>query len=241
MRHFKTQMDLQLQFQSLPRDLCANPVEAAVYMYVVDRDFGFAPNPFHGYCTLATCKPGIRSTATIGDWVVGMGGKKLDATGKCIFAMRVTQKIDFQEYWTNRLYIDKKPVRNGSGARLVGDNIYHRDDLSSEWHQADSHHSKADGSPNPLNVKKDTKSDQVLISDHFFYFGREAPLVPPNLLNAIGFVNRQGHRRFENEPSKKLIEWLCAKFASSLNQVVADPFDFHQSEKRYSGEGSKIV
>ena len=31
-----------------------------VYMYVVDRDFGFAPNPFHGVRTLATCKPPIR-------------------------------------------------------------------------------------------------------------------------------------------------------------------------------------
>src|SRR5438874_2395104 len=123
----------------------------AVYMYVVDRDFGFAPNPFHGYSTLATCKPGIRNTAQVGDWVVGMGGKSLQATGKCIFAMRVTDKIDYQEYWNNRRYITKRPVRNGSSLRLVGDNIYHRDEETSEWKQADSHHSKEDGSPNPLN------------------------------------------------------------------------------------------
>ncbi|MGH7982219.1 MAG: hypothetical protein ACREFF_03620 [Candidatus Udaeobacter sp.] len=213
----------------------------AVYMYVVDRDFGFAPNPFHGYCTLATCKPGIRSTAQLGDWVVGMGGKNLGATGRCVFAMEVTDKIDFQEYWTNRRYITKRPVRNGSSLRLVGDNIYHRDGETSEWQQADSHHSKPDGSPNPLNVQNDTKSDRVLISEHFLYFGREAPLVPAELLSATSFVNRQGHRRFDDEASKKLIEWLCVNFSSSLNLVAADPFNFDQSEKRYSGEGSKIV
>src|SRR5712671_5339411 len=31
-----------------------------LYSYVVARDFGFAPNPFFGVCTLATCKPDIR-------------------------------------------------------------------------------------------------------------------------------------------------------------------------------------
>jgi len=214
---------------------------AAVYMYVVDRDVGFAPNPFHGYCTLATCKPGIRSTAQVGDWVVGMGGKNLGATGRCVFAMKVTDKIDFQEYWINRRYITKRPVRNGSNLRLVGDNIYHRESGSSEWQQADSHHSKQDGAPNPVNVRNDTKSDKVLISEHFLYFGEEAPTVPADLLKAIGFTNRIGHRRFDNEPSKKLIAWLYATFSRSLNQVVADPFQFDQTEKRYPGKGSKLI
>jgi hypothetical protein len=212
---------------------------AAVYMYVVDRDLGFAPNPFHGYCTLATCKPGIRSKATIGDWVIGMGGKNLCATGRCVFAMKITDKIDFQEYWTNRRYVSKRPVRNGSNVRLVGDNIYHRE--SGEWHQADSHHSKSDGSPNPINVRNDTKSDKVLISDHFFYFGKDAPMVPADLLEAAGFKNRIGHRRFDDDASKRLIAWISATFSRSLNQVIADPFQFDQTEKRYTGRGSQLI
>jgi hypothetical protein len=213
----------------------------AVYMYVVDRDFGFAPNPFCGYCTLATCMWGIRSTAQIGDWVVGMGGKKLKATGKCIYAMKVTAKIDYQEYWTNPRYITKRPVRNGSSLRLVGDNIYHRENNAAPWQQADSHHSKPDGSPNPLNILKDTKSDKVLISEHFFYFGQEAPYVPPDLLNATGFRNKLGHRRFYDAASKRLVEWICATYCSSVNQVISDPINFDQSTKRYSGEGSRIL
>src|SRR5688572_18085094 len=96
-----------------------------VYMYVVDRDFGFAPNPFHGYCSLATCKPGIRARAQINDWVIGMGGARLGATGRCVFAMRVTETLSFNEYWFGSQYRDKRPVRNGSRRMLVGDNIYH--------------------------------------------------------------------------------------------------------------------
>jgi hypothetical protein len=103
---------------------------SSVYLYVVDRDFGFAPNPFHGCCTLATCKPAIRSTAATGDWVFGMGGSRLDATGRCVFAMQITKKLSFDEYWSDSRYAVKKPVRNGSRTMLVGDNIYHRDSKS---------------------------------------------------------------------------------------------------------------
>ena len=70
-----------------------------VYMYVVKGDFGFAPNPFHGACTLATCKPPIRKGARVGDWVIGMGGSRLNATGRCIYAMEVTQAFTFNGYW----------------------------------------------------------------------------------------------------------------------------------------------
>ena len=41
---------------------------ARIYSYVVRYDSGFAPNPFYGYCTLATCKPDIRGR---GGWRLG--------------------------------------------------------------------------------------------------------------------------------------------------------------------------
>lgn len=212
-----------------------------VYVYVVDRDFGFAPNPFHGYCTLATCKPGIRNKAEVEDWIIGIGGSRLNATGRCIFAMRVTEKITFNEYWANPKYLDKKPVRNGSKKMMVGDNIYHFDTARNEWRQADSHHSNADGSVNPHNLRIDTKSAKVLISWHFFYFGREAPFIPSALLDAIGYKNPRNYRVFEDKIAGGLIDWLHSSFRKSLNQVEADPFDFDHSEKRYSASNNKVT
>ena len=51
-----------------------------LYSYIVARDFGFAPNPFYGFCTLATCKPKIREHASVGDWVVGTGARSSGRT-----------------------------------------------------------------------------------------------------------------------------------------------------------------
>jgi hypothetical protein len=213
---------------------------ADIFMYVVDRDVGFAPNPFHGYCTLATCKSVIRKSAEIGDWVVGMGGSRLGATGRCIFAMKVTSKVTFNEYWSNHEYRDKKPVRNGSLKAMIGDNIYHRDP-DGTWHQADSHHSRSDGRPSDYNLGKDTKADSVLISRNFIYFGSSAPEIPPALLQRIGFKNGRSHRRFAEEEASELTQYLLDNYGDSMNLVLADPFDFAQSAKRYSGEQNKIV
>lgn len=212
-----------------------------VYIYVVARDFGFAPNPFHGYCTLATCKPGIRHKAGLDDWVIEMGGTRLKASGRCIFAMRVTQKITFNEYWTNLAYLDKKPVRNGSRIMMVGDNIYHFDSEGRKWRQANSHHSNSDGSMNERNLSTDTKSDKVLISRHFFYFGKEAPVVPVELLNVIGYDNGRNYRVFDANGCTELIRWLDGAFKKFPNQVAADPYDFSDCHARYSGTGNKIL
>jgi hypothetical protein len=210
----------------------------SVFIYVVARDFGFAPNPFHGYCTLATCKPGVRNAAKVGDWVIGMGGSRLHATHRCIFAMQVDQKITFDEYWSNPIYYEKKPVRNGSKKMLVGDNIYFR---QSVWQQADSHHSNPDGSRNDKNLKTDTSANAVLLSNRFFYFGKEAPTVPSSIISKLGYANVRNYRRFDYSDAEPLIEWLFRRFSASLNQLLGDPFDFHQSARRYSGEGNKVV
>ena len=212
-----------------------------VYIYVISRDFGFAPNPFHGFCTLATCKPGIRSTAKVDDWVFGVGGASLKATGQCIFAMKVTNKISFNEYWSNPIYNDKKPVRNGSKKMLLGDNIYFYDHKSNDWNQVFSHHSNPDGSKNLYNLKRDTKSKNVLISNHFFYFGSKAPYIPKNILSEIGFYNKIGHRVYELNEAYNLVNWITQVYANDLNMVLGDPFNFDKSDAHYSVNTNKIT
>lgn len=209
-------------------------------MYVVDRDLGFAPNPFHGYCTLATCKPKIRNVASMGDWIIGVGGSTLKATGRCIFAMQVTRKLTFNEYWNDPEFNDKKPVPNGSQQMLVGDNIYHQNSKGI-WEQSYSHHSHQDGSPNAHNLVRDTSSNKVLVSENFYYFGILAPLIPDHFLSQIGYKNKIGHRTFPFENAFHIIRWLEENHSQSLNRVVADPFDFDKSHSHYSVETNKIT
>ena len=117
-----------------------------LFSYVVTRDFGFAPNPFYGVCTLATCKPIIRRVAEIGDWVVGTGSKRNDRQKFLVFVMRVSDVISYNEYWMAPQYNCKKPFLNGSFQQAYGDNIYFKDD-DNVWQQLDSHHSLENGVP----------------------------------------------------------------------------------------------
>lgn len=70
-----------------------------LYVYAITRDFGFAPNPFHGSCTLATCKPGIRKSAKVGDWILGVGGANLKSAKKMYPINESFRKISFNGYW----------------------------------------------------------------------------------------------------------------------------------------------
>jgi hypothetical protein len=214
---------------------------AKVYIYVVDRDFGFAPNPFHGFCSLATCKPRIRNAARIGDWVIGVGGTALQATGKCLFAMKVTKKISYNEYFSGSEYKDKKPVRHGSKKMMVGDNIYYHDPQTNLWHQSHSHHSNEDGSLNIYNRDRDTQSSYVLLSKHFFYFGRKALEIPQQLFGDINYKNGRNHRTYSFEEASKLITWIIEENKGNLNLVLSDPFNFDQSQAHYSVQTNRIT
>jgi Nucleotide modification associated domain 2 len=182
----------------------------ALYSYVVVRDYGFAPNPFHGYCTLATCKHVTRRVANVGDWVVGTGSAQRHRTGQLICAMRVTERTTFDVYWADPRFALKKPDLTGSRMRAYGDNIYHHDQHG-EWVQEDSHHSLPGGQINPVNLDDDTKTDQVLISSEFWYFGRDAPLIPAQF-RGIGTENicaSRGHRtNFTPEFVEGFLDWV---------------------------------
>ena len=181
----------------------------------------------------------MRPHAKVNDWVFGLGGSRLKAKGRCIFAMQVTRIVTFDEYWSNHEFEAKKPRRNGSDVMMAGDNIYHRDSPDEEWVQENSHHSHSDGTKNSFNTKKDTSADAVLLSDHFYYFGREAQLVPPEILNKIGYklnVRNRTYRRILGERGEPLISWVRS---FQPNRVHADPFDFESVHKRFSGH--KIV
>lgn len=182
----------------------------AVYSYVIARDYGFAPNPFHGYCTLATCKHVIRRVAQVGDWVIGTGSARYGRTGHLICAMRVTEVLSFDEYWADPRFALKRPDLTGSRMRAFGDNIYHRDP-DGNWIQEDSHHSLPGGEVNRVNLDDDTKTDRVLISDEFWYFGASAPLIPERFrgAGANNICALRGHKKnFAADLADEFLEWV---------------------------------
>lgn len=183
-----------------------------LYSYIVARDYGFAPNPFHGFCTLATCKPKIRSSAAVGDWIVGTGAKtKYGLNGRLIYAMKVDEPLDFDAYWNDPRFLCKRPILNGSLKLVYGDNIYHR--AGRRWVQEDSHHSFENGRPNPRNIARDTSINRILVATKFVYWGRAAPAIPKRFrpFQATGediCCPGQGHRVMSQKLAVAFEKWL---------------------------------
>jgi len=200
-----------------------------LHSYVVRYDSGFAPNPFYGYCTLATCKPSIRRSAQPGDWIVGCGSndQSVRRGGYLVYAMRVTETLSFDQYDKDVRFIHKKPFRCGSRKQSCGDNIYSRSADDASWSQRDSFHSKADGTPNADHIARDTGVNRVLISDDFVYFGGYGPFVPDELRNFDGFdVCKRGigHTCIEHKPLiLAFVDWIRSLEVSGYQSA---PFEW---------------
>lgn len=202
-----------------------------LHSYVVARDYGFAPNPFFGVCTLATCKPKIRSVAAIGDWVMGTGSKQVNRECHIVYAMRVTEAMTFERYWSDPRFQQKKPNLRGSKKQAFGDNIYSRDAGGYHWCQADSHHSLTDGSPNPKNIAADTGTNRILLSTDFVYWGGTGPELPRAFLNYGRYhENICAGRGHKNDFSPQLVEEAVA-WIRSLNQTgfCGEPLDWRRT------------
>jgi len=149
-----------------------------LYSYVVANDTGFAPNPFWGHCTLAACKPAIRRTAKVGDWIAGLSPK---ADGnRLIYAMQVEEIVPFDEYYRDSRFTVKIPdYYTGKVVHKCGDNIY-KPLLNGEFQQLQSMHSNGI-KENHKTKGHDLGGNNVLISKTFCYFGSRPPDLPDSL------------------------------------------------------------
>jgi len=178
-----------------------------LFSYILAHDSGFAPNPYHGFCTLACCKPVIRRVAQVGDWVMGTASKP-DSL-KLIYIMKVARALPFDTYFNDPQYRHKK----NSPKNPLGDNIY-KPVGSGKFKRM----------PNPLHGPRqelrDLKTNRVLISDHFYYFGDRAPELAPDFGPLIH--STQGHKRIKPghihyEGFLSLLEWLQDNFRPGIH------------------------
>src|ERR1700733_9238130 len=126
-----------------------------IFAYVIEHDLGFAPNPFHGVCTLACCKPRIRKNAETGDYVLGTGAALPNLRCFLTYWMQIDEITTFDAYWADQRFRHKKPAMLGTTLYRYGDNIYHRDGTQT-YRQEYSFHSMEDGGVSPGDLKRDT-------------------------------------------------------------------------------------
>lgn len=178
-----------------------------VFTYVIEHDLGFAPNPFHGICTLACCKPRIRKKAALGDYIIGMGAVKPKLKGHICYWMRVDEIVPFDDYWNDPRFRRKKPIMSGTTYLRYGDNIYHRDGTEN-YKQEDSFHSLENGEISLGDLQRDTgRTQNVLISREFAYWGKSGIKLPEEL--KCFAISGPGHwSTFSEEQIQAFMHWL---------------------------------
>jgi len=175
-----------------------------LFTYTISVDDGAAPNPFHGMCSLAICKPGIRRVAEPNDWVAGLGSKNApsgDFSGHLVYAMRVEEVLSLRDYdlsacsrWPHRI----PNIQSAALQDRLGDCIY---DYSNgvPIQRAGVH--------GPINVATDLSGENVLISTDFYYFGSRARKLPSYLRPICH--QTQGHRSNSNAPYfNQFVSWV---------------------------------
>lgn len=199
-----------------------------LYSYVVAIDTGFAPNPFHGYSTLACCKPNIRKTAMVGDLIIGAGSASKGRRERVVYVMRVSESMSFQEYWEDPRFEAKRPRMDAGPIEAVGDNIYHRNELTGDWTQEPSQHSNDDCNPCGSNMAKDLGVNQVLIGEVFTYWGGNGPLAPHFPQMPLYFGRAHKHE-YPPDLVRDFEEWYDDL---GTQGVVGEPADLAVAEAR---------
>ncbi len=173
-----------------------------LYSYIVKHDTGFSPNPFLGYCTLACCKPAIRRTAQVKDWIVGLTPR---ANGnRIVYFMQIDETMEFRSYWKDRRFREKRPRYDMDVRLRCGDNIYEPQSDGS-FRQLRSRHS--DGAHEDIETKEhDLGGKYVLVSETFAYFGSKALELPPELKSLIAGRGYKSH--FSDEVKERFFRFV---------------------------------
>lgn len=208
----------------------------ALYSYVLRFDFGDAPNPYGGVCTLTICKPAIRRTAQVGDWIIGTGSKHSpvgDISDYLVYAMRVSEKLTMAEYdlrCRKELTIKMPGHRSHRKQRenIAGDSLYDFRELGGPRHRGGHMHFE------PEMQARDWSGIYALLSDEFYYFGSEPRAMPMHLHSLI--KRGQNHyRKTAHDEIAAFEAWLKQEGFES-NRIYADPqapvwekYGFHQN------------
>jgi 8-oxo-dGTP pyrophosphatase MutT (NUDIX family) len=201
---------------------------ARIFSYVITHDSGFAPNPFGGFLTLATCKPGIRRSAKIGDWILGTGSTRAVGKNRLVYAARVSEIRSIEEYGAEARFDVKQPSPRPKPGGPHGDNIYFKD-ARRQWHQRRNRHHTA------KEIQRDLSGKNVLICDVFYYFGRCAPELPPNLLGLV--KSGPGCKCEESSETVRALESWLDKHRPG---VLGNPFMWLGKVRRSNMGGCKL-
>lgn len=191
-----------------------------IIRYVVKADTGLAPNPFHGWCTLAVCTPNHqRAKVDPGDWIVGNSEKPKggsDSDRRLIYAMEVDESLTMNQYFGRAEFQAKKPNPWGTPEEQCGDNFYFTDPKTRLWRRLPSMFHN-DPSFFFKDLGEDLSGCQVFVGKNFYYFGDKDQEFPSQFRPLI--ATGRGIRTYGEADVKKGVDHkLYQKFVAWLNE-----------------------
>ena len=212
-----------------------------LFAYKMTHDTGFAPNPFWGFLTLATCKPEIRKSKGVGDWIAGFTSKDLcgDQVGdeRLVFLMQVDEKIALADYFRDERFQSRIP-RNGPVTHVCrcGDNIYR----PLVPHARDSHEFEQlpNGHHGPNEKDRDLNGQHALIATCFGYFGSDALRVPRDMRPDVPpGQSAHGTRTRDSAKAKRFIKHV---FDVANAPVMARPHQWPRADASWRTQDADV-
>ena len=202
-----------------------------LFAYKMTHDTGFAPNPFWGFLTLATCKPWLRRNKRVGDWIAGFTSKQLcgDEPGdeRLVFLMQVDERIALADYFRDRRFQSRIPRENESTMiHRCGDNIYmplvrHASDPQDFVQLPNGYHG-------PSEKDCDLNGWNALIATHFAYFGGKALRIPRNMRPEVPpGQSAHGTQTHDLVKAKRFIDYI---FEIASARVMAHPHQWPSND-----------
>lgn len=174
-------------------------------------DNGGAPCVQDGLLSLAICKPQIRSTIDIDNFIIGFGSNVLD--NKLIYIAQVTNKLLDGEYYKQEKYF----YRDDCLYSFDGQQYSRREDK--KYHISN-------------NTPNDEGNDIVLLSDNYRYFGNKSSNDYKNkypILTKIINSLKQGHRLNHNTELFKELSQLIDETFSQKQLNILQPLNYNKS------------
>ena len=203
--------------------------QTTAYSYVIVSDAGFAPNPFGQFCTLANCKPKIRCRAEtwrLGAWNGVAQECRQRQVGLCDAGQR---GADVRPVGLDPRFASKKPQPDGTPEEQCGDNIYFRAQ-NGQWRQRMSFHHHPDVKKRRKIMKHDLGGKNVLISSHFFYFGKDAIKMPLRFKRLI-HRGRAHSCHFPQDLVQRFLKWLHDRYEPGRRGEPSNPRRLQISSK----------
>jgi hypothetical protein len=174
-----------------------------LFRYILTHDRGMAPCIDDDRLSLAVCKPRIRASAKVGDWVAGfcsVSGKpeRKKPRGMLAYIGRVAEKLDVGEY----------ERRHGKRAdaiyRELEDGFFHR--------KRPEYHDEA------RKIRRDLRADVLVFERRETWYFGDRPVLLPDEFHAL-CAEGIGHKvNGATEPQiERLVTWLRERSPPGLH------------------------